>query len=104
MRQRACPTRVYGPCVAAMDDVMPPDARQSDLVTTMAFDPMAGIADLEAHLAGLKDQATAHGYRFDRHAVRNELQAATFRLRGAARVRLLVSPTGALAIEVSPNS
>jgi para-aminobenzoate synthetase/4-amino-4-deoxychorismate lyase len=94
-----------------MDDVMPPAAqprdlpepRASDLAVTMAFDPMAGIADLEDHLTGLKDQASALGYRFDRHAVRNELQAATFRLRTGASIRLLVSPTGALAIETTPQ-
>jgi para-aminobenzoate synthetase/4-amino-4-deoxychorismate lyase len=86
-----------------MDDAMPPAPRQRDLTVTMAFDPMAGLGDLESHLSELKDQAATLGYRFDRHAVRNELQAATFRLREAASIRLLVSPTGALAIETSPN-
>lgn len=87
----------------AMDDVMPSDDRPPDLSATMTFDPLAGIADLGPHLAALEADAVARGYRFDRHAVRNELQAATFRLRDARIVRLLVSPTGALAIEVSPN-
>ena len=69
----------------------------------MAFDPMAGLLDLETHLAALKDDAAAHGYPFDRHAVRNDLQAATFRVRSAASVRLLVSPTGVIAVEVVPS-
>ena len=77
-------------------------ARQPDLIADMAFDPLAGLVDLEAHLQALKDDAAARGYRFDRHGVRNELQAATFRLREARRVRLLVSPSGALAIEIAP--
>jgi para-aminobenzoate synthetase / 4-amino-4-deoxychorismate lyase len=77
-----------------MDDAAP------DLETTMAFDPLAGIVDLEAHIATIREQARAHGYPFDRHAVRNELQAATFRLREARSIRLLVSPSGALAIEI----
>ena len=34
--------------------------------------------------------------------MRNELQAATFRLATARRLRLLLSPTGAVAIEVRP--
>ena len=76
--------------------------RQPDLVTEMAFDPLAGLIDLEQHLERLKDDAGARGYPFDRHGVRNELQAATFRLRDARRVRLLVSPSGALAIEIAP--
>ena len=83
---------------------MPPEPRGRDLIATMAFDPHAGIADLESHLASLKDEAAALGYRFDRHAVRNELQAATFRLRTPTTLRLLVSPSGALAIEATPNS
>ena len=73
-----------------------------DLSACMAFDPLAGLAGLEEHLAAMRDKATALGYPFDRHAVRNELQAATFRLRDARQVRLLLGPSGALAIEVVP--
>jgi para-aminobenzoate synthetase / 4-amino-4-deoxychorismate lyase len=79
------------------------DDRPPDLEATMAFDPLAGLVDLEDHIATIRAEATARGYPFDRHAVRNELQAATFRLRGASTVRLLVSPTGALAIEITPE-
>lgn len=71
-----------------------------DLLETMAFDPLDGIRLLEGHLARLKASADALGFAFDRHGVRNELQAATFRLREKSRVRLLVSRGGALAIEV----
>ncbi len=88
---------------ASMDDATS-QPRQPDLIATMAFDPLAGVVDLETHLDELKDRVAAHAGRFDRHAVRNELQAATFRLRGAATIRLLVSPTGAIAIETTPNS
>ena len=45
--------------------------------------------------------AEAQGFKFDRHAARNELQAATFGKRRAATARLLLSPTGAMAIEVT---
>lgn len=75
--------------------------RRFDLIETMAFDPEEGIALLERHLERMKASAATFGYPFDRHAVRNELQAATFRLRGASRVRLVLAPSGAIAIEVS---
>lgn len=75
--------------------------RRFDLIETMAFDPHAGIADLDRHLARLKRSAEALDFPFDRHEARNELQAATFRA-GASVVRLLLSPSGAMAIELRP--
>ena len=72
----------------------------SDLSVTMPFDPEEGIADLESHLEKLKRDAAAQGFTFDHHAARNELQAATFGKRQAATARLVLSPTGAMAIEV----
>ncbi|HJT39329.1 MAG TPA: aminotransferase class IV [Sphingobium sp.] len=71
-----------------------------DLLETMAFDPVDGIRLLELHLERLKASATALDFVFDRHDVRNELQAATFRLRDKSRLRLLISRRGSVAIEV----
>ena len=71
-----------------------------DLEETMHFDPEEGIADLDTHLDRLKDAAEAQGFKFDRHAARNELQAATFGKRKPSIARLLLSPTGAMAIEI----
>lgn len=71
-----------------------------DLLETMAFDPLEGIRLLDLHLERIKASATALGFQFDRHDVRNELQAATFRLRERSRVRLMASRGGSLAIEV----
>jgi 4-amino-4-deoxychorismate lyase/para-aminobenzoate synthetase/4-amino-4-deoxychorismate lyase len=71
-----------------------------DLLETMAFDPVEGIRLLELHLERLKTSAEALDFAFDRHDVRNELQAATFRLRERSRLRLLVSRRGSIAIEV----
>ena len=76
--------------------------RGFDLIETMAFDPDDGLTRLEAHLARMKASAEALGFTFDRHTARNELQAATFRLRGPRRIRLLLSPSGAIAIESAP--
>lgn len=73
-----------------------------DLQVSMDFDPEEGIADLEQHLDSLKRDAEAQGFKFDRHAARNELQAATFGKRGRSIARLLLSPSGAMAIEVRP--
>ncbi|MES2754471.1 MAG: aminodeoxychorismate synthase component I [Pseudomonadota bacterium] len=75
--------------------------RGFDLIETMAFDPVAGIALLDRHLARMKASAAAFGFAFDRHEARNELQAATFRLREARRVRLVLAPGGAIAIEIA---
>jgi para-aminobenzoate synthetase/4-amino-4-deoxychorismate lyase len=75
----------------------------SDLQEVMKFDPEEGIANLDEHLDRLKNAAEARGFKFDRHAARNELQAATFGKRRAAIARLLLSPTGAMAIEVRPE-
>jgi len=74
----------------------------SDLEETMHFDPEDGIAELDMHLDRLTASAEAQGFKFDRHAARNELQAATFGKRRPATARLVLSPTGAMAIEVKP--
>ena len=74
--------------------------RRFDLIETMAFDPEIGLLHLERHLERMKASADAFGFAFDRHAARNDLQAATFRLRGARKVRLLIAGSGAIAIEV----
>ncbi len=75
----------------------------SDLQELMQFDPEEGIANLDEHLDRLKNAAEAQGFKFDRHAARNELQAATFGKRRPSVARLLLSPTGAMAIEVKAH-
>ena len=75
------------------------DRKRFDLIEIMAFDPHQGVADLDRHLARLKRSAEALSFVCDRHMVRNELQAATFRA-GPSLVRLLLSPSGAIAIEL----
>jgi para-aminobenzoate synthetase/4-amino-4-deoxychorismate lyase len=73
-----------------------------DLIETMRFDPHDGAIDLERHLARMKASANAFGFAFDRHAVRNELQAATFRLRVETKLRLRLARSGRVAIEARP--
>ncbi|MFM6853541.1 MAG: aminodeoxychorismate synthase component I, partial [Sphingopyxis sp.] len=69
-----------------------------DLLETMAFDPLDGVLRLDAHLARLGDSARTFGFGFDRHAIRNMLQHATFRQREPARLRLRLSRAGHVAI------
>ncbi|ATY34644.1 aminodeoxychorismate synthase component I [Sphingomonas psychrotolerans] len=76
--------------------------RAFDLIETMRFDPLDGMPLLERHLTRMKESAAVFGFAFDRHTVRNELQAATFRLRTASKVRLLLAPSGAISIGISP--
>jgi para-aminobenzoate synthetase / 4-amino-4-deoxychorismate lyase len=76
------------------------DKRAFDLIETMRFDPESGIALLERHLARMKASAAALDFHFDRHAARNELQAATFRLHEQHKIRLLLARSGQMAIEV----
>ncbi|RJF94210.1 aminodeoxychorismate synthase component I [Sphingomonas cavernae] len=71
-----------------------------DLVETMGFDPSDGVLHLERHLGRMRASADVFGFSYDHHAARNELQAATFRLRAPARVRLMLSRSGALAVEI----
>jgi len=70
-----------------------------DLIETMRFEPDSGIALLELHLARMKQSAAALGFAFDRHAVRNQIQALCFELDAPARVRLVVARSGATALE-----
>jgi para-aminobenzoate synthetase/4-amino-4-deoxychorismate lyase len=83
---------------------MSPDltAPACDLIETMRFEPDSGIALLERHLARMKASAEALGFAFDRHALRNQIQALCFELDAPAKVRLLVSRSGASALEAGP--
>lgn len=77
-------------------------ASSADLIETMAFDPAQGIALLELHLERLKASAGEFGFAFDRHAVRNAIHALCFDLEAPARVRLVVSRSGAHALDAVP--
>ncbi len=71
-----------------------------DLIETMRFDPDGGITLLDGHLARLGASAKQFGFVFSRHDVRNALQAATIRHAGARKLRLRLSKSGAVAIEI----
>ena len=65
----------------------------------MKFDPETGMEQLELHLERMKESAAQLGFAFDRHQTRNQIQALCFNLDAAAKVRLLLARSGAIALE-----
>jgi para-aminobenzoate synthetase/4-amino-4-deoxychorismate lyase len=57
---------------------------------------------LELHLERIKASAAELGFAFDRHAVRNAIQALCFEADAAAKLRLLVARSGAYTLELGP--
>jgi 4-amino-4-deoxychorismate lyase len=85
------------------DSTMAQTQQRFDLIETMAFDPAEGLLRLQLHLSRLEESAHAFDFVFDRHGLRNELQAATFSLTEPALVRLQLALSGATAIEIRPR-
>jgi para-aminobenzoate synthetase/4-amino-4-deoxychorismate lyase len=73
-----------------------------DLTETMRFDPEEGVPLLEFHLERIKASAAELGFAFDRHTARNRIQALCFELDAPARLRLLASHRGEIALEAAP--
>ena len=72
----------------------------ADLIETMRFTPEEGVPLLELHLERIKASSVELGFAFDRHAVRNAIQALCFEADAPARLRLLVSRSGAYCLEL----
>jgi len=77
------------------------NAGGADLIETMRFTPEEGVPLLELHLERIKASASELGFAFDRHAVRNAIQALCFEADAPARLRLLASRGGAYSLELS---
>ncbi|HUQ12724.1 MAG TPA: aminotransferase class IV, partial [Novosphingobium sp.] len=77
-------------------------AASFDLIETMRFDPADGIAMLGLHLARLSASASELGFAFDRHGLRNAIQALCFDTDVPSKLRVLLARSGAHAIEVAP--
>jgi para-aminobenzoate synthetase/4-amino-4-deoxychorismate lyase len=73
-----------------------------DLIETMRFDPEEGIPLLELHLERIKASAGELGFSFDRHEARNRIQALCFELEAPAKLRLVLSRRGEIALETAP--
>lgn len=76
------------------------NAAGCDLIETMRFTPDEGIPLLELHLERIKASAADLGFSFDRHAVRNAIQALCFEADRPARLRLLAARSGAYSLEL----
>ena len=72
-----------------------------DLIETMRFTPEDGIPLLELHLERIKASAAHLGFVFDRHAVRNAIQALCFDAERPAKLRLVAARSGAYALELA---
>ena len=57
---------------------------------------------LEMHLERMKASAADLGFAFDRHETRNRIQALCFELEEPAKLRLLLSRSGAVTLETHP--
>ncbi|MCL6698519.1 aminodeoxychorismate synthase component I [Sphingomonas sp. NSE70-1] len=95
------PSNEWAECLLKGDFVRR-ESQDFDLIETMRFDPSEGIVDLDRHLDRMRNSSADLDFRFDRHAARNELQAATFGRKQRAMVRLLLSRSGAMAIQAKP--
>lgn len=78
-----------------------PSAARFDLIETMRFTPDEGIPLLDLHLERIKTSAAELGFVFDRHAVRNAVQALCFDAEQPARLRLVSARSGAYAVELA---
>jgi para-aminobenzoate synthetase / 4-amino-4-deoxychorismate lyase len=76
-------------------------AAQFDLIETMAFSPDNGIPLLELHLERMKASATELGFNFDRHALRNAIQALCFDAPMPGKLRLVVARSGSYSLELA---
>ncbi|MFM5884302.1 MAG: aminodeoxychorismate synthase component I [Novosphingobium sp.] len=76
-------------------------ATGADLIETMRFTPDGGVPLLELHLERMKASASELGFAFDRHAVRNAIQALCFDADAPARLRLSVARSGAYVLDLS---
>ena len=95
------PSNEWAECLLKGDFVRR-ESQDFDLIETMRFDPSEGIVELDRHLDRMRNSSADLDFRFDRHAARNELQAATFGRKCRAMVRLLLSRTGSMAIQLKP--
>jgi para-aminobenzoate synthetase/4-amino-4-deoxychorismate lyase len=76
-------------------------AARFDLIETMRFTPDEGIPLLDLHLERLRLSAQELGFAFDRHALRNAIQALCFDAERPSRLRLVAARSGAYSLELS---
>jgi len=75
--------------------------RDHDLLETLAYAPGSGPRNLDRHLGRLADSAEYFGYPCDLARVRKEVEAALSRRADAARVRIRLSRTGDVRVDLA---
>jgi para-aminobenzoate synthetase/4-amino-4-deoxychorismate lyase len=93
----------YAECLLKQQFLDAPQPRPA-LIETMLWDRAAGFALLDLHMARLTDSARYFEIPLDRAAVEADLAdaAEAFGPGSDRRVRLLVSPTGAVSVTAQP--
>lgn len=76
------------------------DLPRFDLIETMRFTPEDGIPLLELHLERLRESTQALGFAYDRHALRNAIQALCFDAERPSKLRLVAARSGAFSLEL----
>ena len=82
--------------------VLAHDVTEHRLLETLAFDPAAGLRNRDQHLARMADSAEWLGFRFERAEVLAALREALAGRTDPARVRVLLSRAGSVAVELQP--
>ena len=86
----------------AKADVLRMRARPPGLFETLRWEPGAGYRLIERHLARLEASAGYFGYPWNRASVDQALDAATAGRGSAAVVRLTLSASGAVTVDMRP--
>jgi para-aminobenzoate synthetase/4-amino-4-deoxychorismate lyase len=73
-----------------------------DLIETLRYEPGAGLARLDGHLARLRASAAYWGFAVNEAAVRTVLDEATRGVAAPSRIRLVVGRSGSVAVQVGP--
>ncbi|PIW54051.1 MAG: aminodeoxychorismate synthase, component I [Sphingomonadales bacterium CG12_big_fil_rev_8_21_14_0_65_65_10] len=87
-------------CLVKGEFVRSSAAASFDLIETMRFSPEEGVPLLDFHLERVGESARTFGFAFDRHEVRNAIQALSFAAEAPARMRLLVARSGRFSLEM----
>lgn len=87
-------------CLVKGDFVRSSAAAGFDLIETMRFSPEEGVPLLDLHLERVGESAQTFGFAFDRHEVRNAIQALSFAAEAPAKMRLLVARSGRFSLEM----
>jgi para-aminobenzoate synthetase/4-amino-4-deoxychorismate lyase len=82
--------------------VLAHDVTEHQLLETLAFEPATGLRNPDRHLTRMADSADWLGFRFERAEVLATLRESLAGRTDPARVRVLLSRAGSVAVELQP--